>query len=79
MTVSGTADDVMEVVVTAGFVSVVDTVTLCVSTGSKFVVTVIVLGSESDSSCGKSPLLSSCVSEYRPVISYCDSCRLRRK
>lgn len=62
---------------TAGFVSVVDTVTLCVKTGSKFVVTVIVLGSESDSvSCGKSPLLSSCVSEYRPVISYCDSCRL---
>lgn len=37
----------------------------------------MVLGSDSDSvSCGKSALLSSCVSEYRPVISYCDSCRL---
>lgn len=60
MTVSGATVDVMEVVVTAGFVSVVETVTLCGKTGSKFVVTVIVLGSESDSvSGGKSPLLSS--------------------
>lgn len=61
----------MEVVVTDGLVSVVETVTLCVCTGSKFVVTVIVLGNDSDSvSCGKSALLSSCVSEYNPVISY---------
>lgn len=80
ITVSGTTDDVMALVVTEGFVSVVETVTLCVCTGSKFVVTVMVLGNDSDSvSCGRSALLSSCVSEYSPVISYCDSCRLSKR
>lgn len=81
ITVSGATEDVIEVVVTAGLVRVVETVTLCVCTvfGSKFAVTVIVLGNESDSvSCGKSALLSSCVSEYNPVISYWDSCRLNK-
>lgn len=79
ITVSGATEDVMEVVVTAGLVRVVETITVCVCTGSKLVVTVIVLGNDSGSvSCGRSALLSSWVSEYNPVISYCDSCRLSR-
>lgn len=79
ITVSGATDEVIEVVVTAGLVSVVETVTLCVCTGLKLVITVVVLGNDSVSvSWGRSALLSSCVSEYSPVISYCDSCRLER-
>lgn len=80
MTVSCVLDAVMAVVVTAGFANVVDTVVLCACTGWNLAVDVVamVLGSDSVSvSCGISALLSSWASEYNPVISYCDSCRLK--
>lgn len=77
MTVSCVEDVEIAVVVTAGFASVVETVVLCVCTGWYFAVVAVVLGRDSVSvSWGISALLSSWVSEYNPVISYCDSCRL---
>lgn len=82
MTVSCVVDVEIAVVVTAGFASVVDTVMLCACTDGNLAAAVVVaieLGSESVSvSCGISALLSSWASEYKPVISYCDSCRLER-
>lgn len=79
ITVSCVVDVEIAVVVTAGFASVVDTVVLCACTEWNLAVDVVAieLGSESVS-CGISALLSSWASEYKPVISYCDSCRLER-